>query len=289
MNGKPAAALGLWLAASPCLAAEVVAVLSADSGPYREAFTAFQDSFGSPVPMLTVSGGKVRIPTEARVVVAFGGKAARLGYPRRVALVYGVAPGTLVEREGRRGQSTWIRMIPRADVLLSRLRLLQPSLKRLAVLWSDRAFVDTLERLREAGRPLGVSIVSQRVASVKGLPDQLRGLQGRADAVWLAPDPLLITPDNFALILNFARANRLAFYAPTDGILEKGAAACVGVSSRETGKQAAAAAKALLAGDFVPAQLYPETTSLGLNLPAAAEMGLHLTPAAVKAADKVIR
>src|SRR4051812_36841949 len=89
----------LFLFALPALAGNsppVVAVLSSQSGPYLEAFAAFQQELGRSVPVVPLEKDAPRLPPGTRTVVAFGGKAALAAYPSDVNLVYCLAPGVTV-------------------------------------------------------------------------------------------------------------------------------------------------------------------------------------------------
>src|SRR5688572_19164389 len=107
-------ALLLWCGA--VRAQEVVAVLGSEQRAQREAFEGFQAAFGKTVPVLALGEP---IPAEAKVVLAFGGKAAVQRYPRRATVVYAIAPGLLLDRKTHAGPAVKIMMDPEAAVLLA--------------------------------------------------------------------------------------------------------------------------------------------------------------------------
>lgn len=277
-----AAAAGLLATASA--AQDVVAVLGADLRPYHEAYERFQEKLGRPVPVLPAGAA---IPGSVKVVVAFGGKAAVQSYPERVALVYGVAPGLEVGPETHDGVTVQIPMQPAASVLLENLRAVQPKLKRLAVLWASDAFEADVAELGKAGEAAGIEIVSERVDGAGALPSALRRLGGRADAVWLTADPLLINAENFETVRQFSRANAIPFYAPTEGLAEHGAVASVSVSYADIGRAAAAVVARLLAGETPPAKVRVGGASLAVNLAAAKDIGVAVPDETVRRAAKV--
>ncbi len=273
-------------ASLPASAQEVVAVLSSESQPYRDAYAAFQEAFGAPVPRLPL-GERARPPREARVVVAFGSKAALAAYPDRVALVVAMAPAARLSRRERAGPTIRVGMLPEASAILAGLKEVQPGLKRLAILWTPASASDHRDGVEEAAAAAGVALLAAQVDSPEDLPDALRGLLGKADALWLPPDPVLATRESFSTISEFCSANAVPFYAPTQGLVQSGAAASVSASFAEIGRTAAAAAKALLAGKTGWSELAPRRAELSLNLAAAARAGLRVPEAAVKKADKV--
>lgn len=282
---KPAA-LALLLAALPAAAAaqEVVAVLGADLKPYREAYESFQEKLGRPVPLLPLGAA---LPKETKVVAAFGGKAAVQRYPARVALVYGVAPGLQVGPDVHDGVTVKVAMEPAAGAVIENLRQVQPGLKKLSVLWSNDAFEADAEELKKAGAADGIEVDSERVEDLADLASILRRLKGADRAIWMTPDPLMITPRNFETIRQFSYGNGVPFYAPTEGLAERGAVAAVSADYAQIGRTAAAAAAALLSGESQPARVHVSAVTLSVNLSAAKAAAIVVPPEALKRAAKV--
>lgn len=265
-------------------AQEVLAVIGAEQRPYRETYEGFQAAFGKTVPVLPFGE---EIPPETKIVLAIGGKAALQRYPGRVALIYAIAPGVMVGRKTHDGPSIKVKMEPEADALLRALTGLQPKLKRLAVLWSSASQAASAERLVKAGRARGIAVSSEKLDDGDALPGLLRDLKGRVDAIWLQPDPLLISARNFDTIKHFSYDNDVPFYAPTEGLVEQGATAGVSVSFPEMGRTMAAAAKAVLAGAAPSGEMHSGKARVAVNRSAAAEAELVVPDEALKAADKV--
>lgn len=282
-------AVGLWLAVCGIARAqEVVVVLSAELGPYREAFEGFQEALGHTVSPILLSEGSPRISPETRVVVAFGGKAAQWDYPDRVALIYAMAPGTKLEPRDRKGFSIEVGILPRAGLILSRLKELQPPLKRLAILWSSKAVEDYLDEIRKAAEPIGLEVSSERLGGPGDLPDRLRALFGKIDAFWLLPDPPLVNSQSLSILKEYSWSNDIPFYAPTAGFVQQGATASISSSFREIGRAAGAAARRALAGDLVQGTVYPDKTEVTVSAKSAEAAGLQIPREALQKADKVL-
>lgn len=266
--------LAALAASSPAPAQEVVAVLSSAPGPYQAAFDGFLKALGREV-------SPVRLPARppaagVRVIVAFGGEAALQAYPDDATLIACMAPG-LGTRLRHRGPFVFVSMKPAPGRLLSDLRRLQPGLKRLAVLSDGRDTAGYVPELRRAGAAIGMEIVSPRAGGPHGVPSALRSLlRDKADAVWLAPDPSLATPENFQTVKQFSWDNRVPFYAPTRGLAVAGAAAAVSVASEEEGRLAADLARRALAGEDLPEVVYPTRTSITVNAESARNAGLAI-------------
>lgn len=277
------AALLLAASAGTARAQEVVAVLASEQRAYRETYESFQAAFGKAVPLIPLGE---QVPDSAKVVAAFGGKAAVQRYPARVALVYAVVPGLIVKGT-HGGPSIKIMMEPEAEPLLGALTALQPKLKRLAVLWSSESRAANMATLVERGAARGVAVSASRLAGPDALPGRLRELHGKVDAIWLSPDPMLINAKNFEIIKQFSYANRIPFYAPTQGLAEQGAPAGVSVAFAEMGRTMAGAVKTVLRGEKASAEVYSAKLSVCVNRTAAAAAALSVPPEVLTAADKV--
>lgn len=287
----------LWLLAAACAPIagraaeapqETVAVLSEASGPYQAAFESFVKNFGRPVGSFHLPEDKPAVGRETRVVVAFGAEAALQAYPERTVVIVCLAPG-LSPRSRHSGSFTFVAMKPPPEVLLERLKKIQPGLKRLAVLWNSENTEDYLTELRRVAGAWQIDVRAARVRDAAAVPDALRAQLGKADALWLAPDPGLVTPEVFQTIKQFSWDNAIPFYAPTTGLAAAGAAAAVSVSVEEIGRQAAELARQALAQAALPRVVYPAKAELVVNVESAAKAGLKTTPEALGSADKVIR
>lgn len=276
------------LAAAPSTSArDVVAVLSGAPGPYQTAFEGFVKELGREVPT-------VRLPASlpaagASVIVAFGGEAAVQPYPKGAILIVCLAPG-LKTRSRHRGPFAHVTMKPPAHKLLLELLRLQPGLKRLGVLSHGLDTDGYAAELKRSGKALGVEVICPRASGRDGAAAALRAaLEAGADAVWLAPDPLLVTPENFEMIKRFSWDNGLPFYAPSRGLAVAGAAAAVSISPAEQGRQTAVLARRALAGERLPEFVYPEKTEITVNLESALKAGLRIRPKALAKDAEVIR
>ena len=255
---KGLACLALLLIPSRAFGADAVAVLSSGSGAYQEAFSAFQEAYGSPVPRLDASKGPVSLPPGAKLVVTFGAKAAALRYPPEAGLVYALAPGFFQNHAGRPGSTVKISMRPAPERTLAKLLEIQPAIRRLRIFWSSPGYASLGADYSAPGAALGVEVTAVRVERPDRLPALLRDALGEMDAFWLPPDPLLLSPETIRIFREFSWGNQVPMYAATKGITREGACASLGISFAQAGAAAGAAARALLDGLEQPALVYPK-------------------------------
>jgi hypothetical protein len=270
-------------------AQETLAVLSSEAIPYREALEGFREALGRPISTARMTEGAPKITPEIRVVVAFGGKAAQESYPDRVSLIYCLAPGTKLEVRNRQGSVIEVKMLPRAGAILSKLKEVQPGLKRLAVFSSSKTPEEDLQEMREAAPSSGIEVFSEKLNNAEELPGRLRAVFGKADGILLLPDPLLINANSLSIFKEFSWSSRIPFYVPTAGLVEHGAVASVSSTFREIGHAAGSAARRVLEGGAANKTVYPEKVDLVLNMKAAASVGLQISNEVVQKAEKVLR
>ncbi|MBI3566317.1 MAG: hypothetical protein HY079_14070 [Elusimicrobia bacterium] len=265
-----ALALAAW-AAAPASAA-VRAVLSSESEHYRQAYEGFQEAWGESVPAAILGRDEV---AEGDVVVAFGSRAAMRPWPGAPFRVACLAPGA-----PRRDDLVSVEMLPEPGPLVARIKRLMPRIKVLRVLWSSALEDGQVGELAAAAEAQGIKVLSERVEDPARLPEHLRLLSGRSDALWLMPDPLLVSARNFAVLREFSAAARVPFFAPTEGLAEKGATATLAAPFRDIGRAAAAALKELQAGGRPRDHYHPSRVVVTVSLSAARASGLDLAEAA---------
>ncbi|MDD5303163.1 MAG: ABC transporter substrate binding protein [Elusimicrobia bacterium] len=265
--------------AVPAGAEGPAAVLSSDSEHYRQALEGFTEAWGSSV---TVVAPGAPLPAGAWSFVAIGSKAAARRWPEGAVVVSCLSPTVAGDAADA---MTHVSLQPDPEVLLARLLPLIPSLKVLRVFWSSESSRDDVESLVKAGEDRGVVVLSEQVSPPSRLPERLRELNGKVDALWLMPDPALVTAESFAVLREYAAAERLPFVAPTEGLAERGATATIAVTFRDMGRAAAASLRARLAGRAEPEIVRAGRVSVTVNAATARAVGLGPK---FESADKVL-
>jgi hypothetical protein len=242
----------------PAAAGEVVVVMpQSRTAPHEEALLGVCEALGG-CPETRPAGAA--LPEGARIVVAIGGDAARQRYPAELTLVTALCPGLESRPSASEGPVVRVRMAPSPADFAAGLRARRPEVKRVALLWSARGRGRYVRELRAVLASAGVTADAQRLHSPDDLPALLRGLE-RPDAVWVAPDPELVTPVSFALLKEYAKAEKAVFLAPAAGLGEGGADAALAPSFRAVGVRAGLAARDALAGREIPEEAYPALPS----------------------------
>lgn len=265
----------LFFAAPACPAAQknTVAVISMNSGAYLEAFSAFQAAYGGEVAHYDLSTQKPELDKDTKLLVTFGGKAANYAYPEGINTIYCMAPGQLLKPSARAAKSVKIALIPDLPDTFSRIKEIQPDLKRLRIFWASAGYAPYEQMARDAGARHGIKVTILRIDPAS-LPAALRSALAEADALWLPPDPLIVTRENLLILREFSWENKFPFYGSTKSMTREGAVASFGISFAEVGKAAARAARTLDSGGSLPETIFPDKTETTLNAAAAAKLGL---------------
>lgn len=241
-------------------AADLATVVSSDSGPYAEALEAFKAALRIPSDFYDASSPDFTPPEDATHVVAFGARAAAVGYPPGTHLVYALAPVN-----GRSRDWHEISMLPPPAEAIAAYKGLQPGLKRLAVFWAAYPGEAYLNELHKEGEKAGITILSAKLKGPDSFPERLRRLMGKIDAFWLMPDPVLINKNSLMVLASFSCANSIPFYAPTYALVQNGATASFSSDFSESGRAAAKAITSIYTGGEQPRITYPEKPLLRVN------------------------
>ncbi len=132
----------------------------------------------------------------------------------------------------------------------------------------------------EAFRKAGIRLVVREGMKPGNVPKQLEALKNSVDALWLLPDPAIVTSESVEAIALFSMQHRIPWVSFSDAHLKKGAVAAFGIDIFDLGRQAAETASSIMAG-VKPADLedtHPRKTQLRFNRLVLEHFGLPVDP-----------
>jgi len=181
------------------------------------------------------------------------------------------------------------------DLTAKRLEILKeilPKLRRVVTFYdpNNRMSNEAARLGREEAKRLGLNFVERHVTSVEELRQALQALKGGEGDAYFFISSLIVT-SHAQLIIDTARAKKLATMSQEQSLVVKGALASYGVSYHEAGRLSARYVQRILAGTS-PKDLAVETVrklELVVNLRTAREIGLTIPPNVLARADKVIK
>ena len=258
------------LCTAPLRSGGVVAVLSADSGPYQEALEGLKSVLGT-VPSTVLP----RLPAMdgVKVVVTFGSDAALKKYPDTAALVAALLPDPSLEL-AHGGSVTRVGLPPAPAVLIAKIKAMDPKLATLAVFNPNGAYTAYMAELKAAAAAAGVGLQTKNAANMADLGKQLPGLKGAVEALWVPPDPLFMNRATFGILTAFCQGGGIAFFAPVVGLAKAGAFAGVAPSFKQVGRAAGLAAAQYNAGSPPGDWFYSDKVETMANATVAGALGL---------------
>ena len=281
---KRLALIAAWgLAAASAHAGGIVAVLSGDTAPYKQALEGLKAIAGpvdsAVLPALPNLAG-------ASVIVTFGGEAALKKYPASAALVAALLPDPKLKPQ-HGGALTRVALLPDAAVLLGKIKALNPGVSSLAAFDVGGAYTDYLAGMKTAGGGIGIAVSVKRIDSLADLAGKLPAMNGTVQALWLPPDPLVMNQATFKLLSTFCSSAKIALVAPIAALAKAGAFAGISPSFNDVGKAAGKAALGYSGGSSPGDLVYPSHVETVLNTSVAALIGVNAASAKSKA-DSVV-
>jgi ABC-type uncharacterized transport system substrate-binding protein len=192
------------------------------------------------------------------------------------------------------GRLTGVHYLVR-DLTAKRLEILKevlPKLSRVVTFYDPRTRVatDAAKLGREEAKRLGFKFIERPVASVEELQKALQALKvGEADAYFYIGDAMVVSQAQ--LIIDTAKAKKLATMFHEPSLVAKGALASYGQTYHAVGRASAKYVQRVLSGSH-PGDLRVETIEniqLAINLQTAKSLGLTIPPNVLARADKVIK
>jgi putative tryptophan/tyrosine transport system substrate-binding protein len=170
------------------------------------------------------------------------------------------------------------------------LREAVPGLRRLAILGNVANPVVALEMeaAQAAVQTLGLDAIRSAIRGNEDIPSAIEALNGRADALYVCVDPLVIA--NRARIYTLALAAKLPVVHSYRESLEAGALISYGPDALDLYRRAAGLVDKILRGSR-PADIpveQPTKFELAINLRTAKALGLTVPPTLLARADEVI-
>jgi putative ABC transport system substrate-binding protein len=236
---------------------------------------------------------KVNVIVTAGTLAAAAVKQATAGIPIVFAAAGDPVGTGLVASLARPGGNVTGLSIQQNDTAGKRLELLRdlvPNLRRLAILANvdNPAPMLEVEDVQAAARTLGLEVILLKIRRAEDIAPAIEALKGRADALYVATDPLVST--NRIQINTLALDARLPTVHGGGEYVEAGGLMSYGADIPDLFRRAAEMVDKILRGakpSDIPVE-QPTKFDLVINLKTAEALGLTVPPALLVAADKVI-
>lgn len=282
-------------------AGDIAVIRSRDLEPYNQAFAGFSEVCSSHINQYTLGGDRASqqrmaqaiAETKPRLVLAIGLVAAKLAKehlqnartlyimvsnPKKYDLVGNNIAGITLN-------------IP-VDAQFKAYKTLVPGLKSIGVIYDANNSGELIREANAVSKKLGVELVAVSVRSQKEVPEALRGMLGKVDAIWMVPDETVVTTDSFKYFLLTTLENGVPFFAASDIFVEAGALAALTPDYTDVGRQGCQLAMGFLDGQATVADVGarpPRQVNLSLNMKTARKIGLAIPTSIIESARVVYR
>lgn len=278
---------------------DIAVIRSHDLEPYNQAFAGFSESCSSHIDQYTLGGNKASQQrmaqeigeTKPRLVLAIGLMAAKLAkeYLKDIPTLYIMVSNP--KKYGLIGNNiAGITLNIPVDVQFKAYKALVPGLKTIGVIYDADNSAELIREASAVAKTLGVQLVAVSVSSQKEVPEALRSMLGKVDAVWMVPDETVVTTDSFKYFLVTTLENGVPFFAASDIFVETGALAALTPDYADVGRQGCQLAMGFTDGQITFAETGarpPRKINLSLNLKTARKIGLAIPKPVIESAKLV--
>ena len=285
---------------SVAFARDTVAILISDSlVEYQEPAKAFIEAYPGTTQTFHIEGDKSKALNITRdlqddppeMIFAIGAKAAYIARQELpfVPIVYAMIHDP--NKYGIYGDNvTGISSHPPAEVSLAQFRLFVPKAKTIAIFISESASIELVSNATEVAKSMSIKTKLIRVNSSMELRKALSVIDKQADAIWLLPDPVIITPENFHYIHSIATRSKIPILANSELLAQAGALLSITPDPSGVGQQAADLIMTMQIDgvDYGGATFLPEIPRVIFNQTTQKSIGLEIDPFAKGFIDELV-
>ena len=257
---------------------EALIVNSGDLKPYQDLIRGFTDTCNCEVEEAALpvdEAAKESLQRSSTVVLAVGTTAfrrARELAPNPVVYAMVMPSETAVPRKYVSGVS----MDVAPSLFLSHIADMLPQARRVGVLFDPRYTERYVNDAKKVAAGMGITLVIREVSDASDVTDALRDMRGAVDALWMLPDPVIVSPGAVDILLRYSFRQGVPVFTFSRKYVEMGAVASLESDPYDMGVQAAELARAIAGGSTEASCVYARKALLTVNRKVAEKMGLRL-------------
>lgn len=195
------------------------------------------------------------------------------------------------KRYGIKGENVvGISIEPPADLTISQFQLFVPKAKNIVFFVNKDNTSPIIQNAESTAKNYGLNPIKIKVNSTRDLRKALTKLPPETDVIWLLPDPVVITPDNFYHINNTAHRGMIPTLASSYHLAKAGSLLSISPNYEVLGEQAVQIAKKILKGEtsLFGKEFQPEDVYVALNLNTQKNIQLEIAEHNLDFVNKII-
>ncbi len=273
---------------------------SRDLAPYNLAIKGFEDKLGLSGSKYDMKGDLKKgleiaekiLKQKPDLVVAVGTKAAIVLSEKihNIPIIF-----FMVSRPEKyllnKSNVTGISLNPDPKEQFRLLSLLVPKARKIGVIYDHSNIPKAVKYGLEAQKKSGISIIEETISSQTEIPEALRNIRAKTDALWLVMDDMVITRRSLRHIVKFSIDNNYPVIGFSKKIVKSGALFTSVTSFEGIGRRGASLAKKILGGE-PPSSIpftYPKPNGFVLNLKTARLLNIIIPEKVLEDAQKVYK
>ena len=286
----------LLLLTSLSQASEVFILKSSNLEAYNEVVAGFQEIFpATKVASLTEDPAKNEALVEQlrqfkpAAILAIGAPAASLlrEKAKEIPIIYCMIsdPGRY-DLSGSNVSGVLLKIRPQDQLQMFKKAL--PFVRRIGVLYNPETSGEAIAEARAVAKDLNLLLIEKKVTHQSEIADSLSEMIWGVDAIWMIPDPTVVSKESFQYILESSISRRLPLFTFSDVFVRRGALLALAPDYTRIGHQAGELAQKIMQGQS-PAGAPPVYAqgSLVINRHTAETLNIPLNSEILKTAAKV--
>ena len=262
----------------------VLVVQSLSVAPYEEALAGFKSVCDAEITKVVLSGQEKINPSQIiqsnkpKLILAIGMDAlVKVKEIEDIPIIYMMVLNPQAIPFGEKNISG-ISMTLSPEKQVTTLLEVLPAIKRIGTLYNPDRTGNFIKGAVNAANNVGISLVTEKVQSTKGVPSALKNIQNKIDAFWMIPDITVYSPETIDFLLLFLLENQKPIISFSEKYVESGALMSISVDPFDIGNQAGEMAKAILSnGDKRDVQRIDARKAVILiNLKMAKKLGITI-------------
>lgn len=299
-----AMALVCALASSPSAAqaqskTRVIALISHDAAPYKEALSGLQQQLagaaGVQVDAYLMQGDTRAAPNAIQAARDGAAVLVTLGTAATQAALSGDLPTPMVAAlvfnsdALRRASVTAVTLDMPMEAQFDWLRKILPEHHTVGVLYSPKENQQRIDAAARIAQARGLKFVARPVEAPQELPAALDSMSHQIDVLWSLTDPVVISPQTAQPILLFCFRNRIPLVGLSSTWVKAGALYSLDWDYADIGHQAGELVQRILQG-AKPTELpavTPRKLTYAINIKSAGQLGVEVPRNLVQGARQV--